>query len=167
MNHQIHVKQVRLIGAEGEQLGLMWIEDARRAAEEASLDLVEISPTAQPPVCRIMDYGKFQFQQKKKKTASKSKQKQVQIKELKYRPGIEEGDYNVKLRKLSEFLDEGDKVKITIRFRGREITHNELGFKLVDRLLADLNEVAVVEQSAKFEGKQVVMVFAPKKNIKS
>lgn len=163
INNQITVRQVRLIGSEGEQLGVVRIEQAMETAQEAGMDLVEISPTGQPPVCRIMDFGKHQFQLNKKKAAAKKKQKQVQIKEMKYRPVIEEGDYLVKLRKISEFLVEGDKVKIAIRFRGREISHNDLGFKLAERLQTDLVEIAIVEQSPKFEGKQVIMVFGPKK----
>ena len=154
---------MRLIGAAGEQVGIIEIDKALRAAVEAELDLVEMNPNAEPPVCRIMDYGKFQFQVSKKKAVTKKKQRQVQIKELKYRPGIEEGDYVVKLRKLIAFLEQGDKVKVTIRFRGREVSHNELGFKLLQRLEADLQEHGLVEQSARFEGKQVVMVVGPKK----
>jgi translation initiation factor IF-3 len=132
-------------------------------AEKASLDLVEISSASDPPVCRIMDYGKYQFQLRKKAAVAKKNQKLMQIKELKYRPGIEEGDYKVKLRRLIEFLEDGDKVKITLRFRGREVTHNELGLRLLDRIQADLGELGVVEQQPKFEGRQLVMVIAPKK----
>jgi translation initiation factor IF-3 len=163
VNHLIHAKQVRLIGADGEQVGIVKFEDAKRLAEEASLDLVEISPNEQPPVCRIMDYGKHVFQLNKKKAAAKKKQRHAQIKELKYRPGIGEGDYKVKLRKLLEIIEEGDKVKITVRFRGREVMHHDLGFKLLDRLQIDVTEFAIVEQTAKFEGKQVVMILGSKK----
>lgn len=163
-NRQIRSRQVRLIGASGEQIGIVKIEEAIRMAEEASLDLVEISPNSEPPVCRVMDHGKFQFQQNKKRTAAKKKQKQILIKELKFRPGIEEGDYQVKLRKLVEFLAEGNKVKVTIKFRGREVSHSEIAFKLLERLQVEIAEHGIVEQTPKFEGsKQVVMVIASKK----
>ena len=157
------MKQVRLIGAENEQLGIIKIEEAIALAEGLGLDLVEISPQSSPPVCRVMDHGKFIFQQSKKKAAAKKKQRQVQIKELKYRLGIEEGDYQVKLRKLLEFLKEGNKVKVSMRFRGREVAHNELGLKLLGRLQNDLTEFATIEQAPRFEGWQLVMVVSPKK----
>lgn len=134
-----------------------------RAAEEAGLDLVEISPTANPPVCRIMDYGKFLFELSKKAADARKKTKQTQVKELKFRPTTEEGDYQVKLRNLVRFLNHGDKVKITLRFRGREMAHQELGMKILDRLQNDTAEFAVIEQQAKREGKQLLMVLAPKK----
>jgi len=132
-------------------------------AEEAEMDLVEVSPTAKPPVCRIMDYGKFIFEEKKKRHDAKKKQKQIQIKEVKFRPGTEEGDYQVKLRNLVRFLTAGDKTKVTLRFRGREMAHQELGLKLLKRVAADLDELGTVEQFPRLEGRQMVMVIAPKK----
>jgi len=133
-------------------------------AAEVELDLVEVSPTAKPPVCKIMDYGKFKFEASKKLQASKKKQKNVQVKEIKFRPGTDIGDYNVKLRNLKSFLENGDKTKITVRFRGREMAHRELGMELLKRVEKDLDELAVVEQWPKFEGRQMVMVMAPRKN---
>ena len=133
-------------------------------AAEADLDLVEISPTTEPPVCKIMDYGKFKFQASKKLQASRKKQKNIQVKEIKFRPGTDIGDYNVKLRNLKSFLEHGDKTKITVRFRGRELAHRELGMDLLQRVEKDLEELAMVEQQPKFEGRQMVMVMAPKKN---
>jgi len=127
------------------------------------MDLVEVSPNADPPVCKVMDYGKYQFEQNKKMQAAKKKQKQIQIKEIKFRPGTEEGDYQVKLRNLTKFLDEGNKTKITVRFRGREMAHREIGMELLKRIEKDLEELAVVEQFPKFEGRQMVMVMAPRK----
>lgn len=137
--------------------------DALAMADESELDLVEIVPTAEPPVCRIMDYGKFVFEQTKKKHAAKKKQKQIQVKEIKIRPGTEDGDYQIKLRNLIKFLNQGDKVKITLRFRGREMAHQELGTKMLKRIEADLDEYGVVEQFPKMEGRQMVMVMGPKK----
>ncbi len=127
------------------------------------MDLVEVSPNADPPVCKVMDYGKFQFEQNKKQQAAKKKQKQIQIKEIKFRPGTEEGDYQVKLRSLTKFLEEGNKTKITVRFRGREMAHREIGMELLKRVEKDLEELAIVEQFPKFEGRQMVMVMGPKK----
>ena len=144
----------------------MAIDEALRIASEAELDLVEISPNAQPPVCRIMDYGKYKFEQSKKAHQAKKKQKQIQVKEIKFRPGTEEGDYQVKLRKLIEFLEAGDKTKITIRYRGREMQHQELGAQLLDRIEQDLESHGVVEQRPKMEGRQLVMVLAPSKKKK-
>jgi len=132
-------------------------------AVEAELDLVEIAPQAKPPVCRVMDYGKFIFEENKRKATAKKKQKQIQVKEIKFRPGTDEGDYQIKLRNIIRFLEEGDKAKITLRFRGREFTHPELGKKLLDRLEADVGELGVTEQSARMEGRQMVMMIAPKK----
>jgi len=163
INHQISVSEVRLIDADGQQVGIISTREALRAAEEAGLDLVEISPTAKPPVCRIMDYGKYLFEISKKQAEAKKKQKQIQVKELKFRPTTEEGDYKVKLRKLIRFLEHGDKVKITLRFRGREVAHQELGMKILDRLQQDTAEFGVVEQQAKREGRQLMMVLSPKK----
>ncbi len=164
MNEEIHVPEVRLIDAEGNQLGIVSTREARRISEEAALDLVEVSPEAKPPVCRIMDFGKFRFQQSKRKAAAKKKQKQIQLKEIKIRPGTEEGDYQVKLRSLIRFLNNGDKAKVTLRFRGREMAHPEIGVVLMERIVADLVEHGVVEQRPKMEGRQIVMVIGPKKH---
>ena len=142
----------------------MPIAEAQQAALEAELDLVEISPNAEPPVCRIMDYGKFLFEESKKRHAAKKKQKQIQIKEIKFRPGTDVGDYQVKLRNLVRFLEHGDRVKITIRFRGREMAHQELGLKLLQRIEEDLGDQGVIEQRPKLEGRFMVMVIAPKKS---
>jgi translation initiation factor IF-3 len=152
-----------LIDADGGQLGVVPIREARQLTEESGLDLVELSPDAKPPVCRIMDFGKFRFQQSKRKAAAKKKQKQVHIKEIKIRPATEEGDYQVKLRNIIRFLNEGDKAKVTLRFRGREMAHPELGLHLMERIMNDLVEYGVVEQRPKFEGRQMVMVIGPKK----
>jgi translation initiation factor IF-3 len=152
-----------LIGAEGEQVGVVSINEALQLAYDANMDLVEISPNADPPVCKVMDYGKYQFELNKKLQAAKKKQKQIQIKEIKFRPGTEEGDYQVKLRNLIKFLNEGDKTKITVRFKGRELSHRELGMDLLKRIETDLEEVALVEQFPKLEGRQMVMVMGPKK----
>ena len=154
-----------MIDAEGEQLGVVAIEDARTRAEEADLDLVEVAPQAKPPVCRIMDYGKYMFEMNKKKHAAKKKQKQIQIKEIKFRPGTEEGDYQVKLRNLKRFLEEGDKAKITLRFRGREMAHQDIGMQLMKRIELDLAELGTIEQFPKMEGRQMVMVIAPAKKV--
>lgn len=139
------------------------IEEALNLADEAELDLVEVAPDAEPPVCRIMDYGKYKFEESKKRHAAKKKQKQIQIKEVKFRPGTEEGDYQVKLRNLTRFLNHGDKAKVTLRFRGREMAHQELGKQLLERVENDLAEIATVEQFPRMEGRQMVMVIAPKK----
>jgi translation initiation factor IF-3 len=163
VNDEIRVPEVRLIGGEGEQLGVVPTRDALKMSEESGLDLVEVSPEAKPPVCRIMDYGKFKFQVSKRKAAARKKQKQIQIKEIKLRPATEEADYQVKLRNIMKFLEQGDKAKITIRFRGREMSHPELGMKLLHRMVADAGEEGVVEQHPKFEGRQIVMVLGPKK----
>jgi len=140
----------------------MSLAEAQKLANELELDLVEIAPTANPPVCRVMDHGKFIFEQKKKKAQEKKKQKQTQVKEVKLRPGTEEGDYQVKLRNLTRFLENGDKTKVTLRFRGREMAHRELGLEVLERIAADLEELANVEQRAKLEGRQMVMVLSPK-----
>ncbi len=163
MNDEIRSHEVRLIDAEGQQLGVVSIHDAKRIGEEAGLDLVEVSPEAKPPVCRIMDYGKYKFQLSKRKAAAKKKQKQVQIKEVKLRPATEEADYQVKLRSIIKFLEAGDKAKVTVRFRGREMSHSELGMQLLERMTKDLTEHGVIEQYPKFEGRQIVMVLGPKK----
>lgn len=149
--------------AEGEQKGVVETSDALAQAEEVGMDLVEVAPDADPPVCRIMDYGKYIFDQNKKRQAAKKKQKQTQIKEVKFRPGTDEGDYKVKLRNLTRFLENGDKAKVTLRFRGREMAHQELGKQLLERVAGDLEEIATVEQMPKMEGRQMVMVIAPRK----
>ena len=154
---------MRLSGVENEPLGIVSLADAFRMAEEANVDLVEIAPTAQPPVCRLMDYGKFKYQEQKKAHEAKLKQKVIQVKEIKFRPGTDEGDYNVKLRNLIKFLEEGDKTKITLRFRGREMAHQEVGRELLSRVQADLAAHAQVEQNPMMEGRQMVMMFGPKK----
>jgi len=162
-NEEISAPQLRVIGADGSQAGVMSRVDALQMASAAELDLVEVSPTAEPPVVRIMDYGKFLFEQNKKAHSAKRKQKQIQVKEVKFRPGTGESDYQIKLRNLTRFLHEGDKAKVTLRFRGREMVHQDIGRKLLDRVSSDLASHAVVEQNPLMEGKQMVMVFAPKK----
>jgi translation initiation factor IF-3 len=152
-----------LIGADGQNVGVVPIAEAQRQARESELDLVEIVPTAEPPVCRVMDFGKFMFEQNKKKHAAKRKQKQIQIKEIKLRPATDDGDYDIKMRNVKRFLEEGDKVKITLRFRGREMAHQELGAQMLDRVEQDLASLAVIEQHAKLEGRQMVMLIAPKR----
>lgn len=154
---------MRLISAEGEQIGVVPIERALATAVEAGLDLVEISPNVSPPVCKIMDHGRFKFEANKKQNAGKKKQKTAQLKEIKFRPGTEDGDYQVKLRNLVKFLENGDKTKITLRFRGREMAHRELGAQLLKRVEEDLSELGTVEQFPKLEGRQMVMVMAPRK----
>jgi len=156
--------QVRLIDSEGKQVGVLPIGEAREIASEADLDLVEISPNAEPPVCRVMDYGKFRFEESKKLQTARKKQKQIQVKEIKFRPGTDIGDYKIKLRKLVEFLEEGDRVKVTLRFRGREMAHQELGMELLQRVKADLEPYGAVEQEPKMEGRLMVMVLAPKRH---
>ncbi|MBK1655477.1 translation initiation factor IF-3 [Allochromatium vinosum] len=163
INREINIPEVRLIGADGNQVGVVNTREAIAMAEEAGLDLVEIVPTSEPPVCRLMDFGRFLFDQKKKKNEAKKKQKQVQIKEVKFRPGTDEGDYQVKLRNLTRFLNEGDKAKVTMRFRGREHAHRELGLELLRRIESDLAEFSIVEQQPLMEGRQMVMVLGPKK----
>jgi translation initiation factor IF-3 len=152
-----------LINAEGQQLGVVSMHEAKRITEESGLDLVEVSPEAKPPVCRIMDFGKFKFQMSKRKAAAKKKQKQIQIKEIKLRPATEEADYQVKIRSIIKFLANGDKTKVTVRFRGREMAHPELGMQLLQRMINELVDIGIVEQYPKFEGRQIVMVLGPKK----
>lgn len=152
-----------MIRDDGEMLGVMSRDDALRVAEEAGLDLVEIQPNAEPPVCRIMDFGKFRFEQQKKAAAAKKKQKQVELKELKFRPTTEDGDYQVKMRNLRRFLAEGDKVKVTIRFKGREMAHTELGLAMAQRVEEDLKDEVTIEQRPRLEGRQMIMMIAPKK----
>ncbi|MDA0681513.1 MAG: translation initiation factor IF-3 [Proteobacteria bacterium] len=162
-NEEIDAAQVRLIDSAGEQRGVMALAAALEIAKGEELDLVEVSPNVQPPVCRIMDFGKFLFEQNKKSQSAKRKQKQVHVKEIKFRPGTDEGDYKIKLRKLTEFLEVGDKTKVTLRFRGREMAHKELGAQLLTRVRDDLEALAVVEQMPQLEGRQMIMVLAPKK----
>ncbi len=152
-----------MIGADGSQVGIVTNADAQKAAEQAGLDLVEISPNVSPPVCRIMDYGKFQYEESKRRHVAKKKQKQIQIKEVKFRPGTDIGDYDVKVRNLIRFLENGDKAKITLRFRGREMAHQDLGMELLKRVEGDLSQYGTVEQRPRLEGRQMVMVVNPKK----
>ncbi len=152
-----------MVGLKGEQIGIVSLAAANKMAEEAEVDLVEIAPTAKPPVCRLMDYGKFKYQEAKKRHEAKLKQKQIQVKEVKFRPGTDEGDYQIKVRNLIRFLEEGDKAKVTLRFRGREMAHQEFGVKLLERVRTDLDPYAVVEQMPRMEGRQMVMMLGPKK----
>jgi translation initiation factor IF-3 len=162
-NQEIRVPRVRVIGADGEQVGILERDEALAMAEDAGLDLVEIQPTAEPPVCRIMDFGKFKFEQQKKAAAQRKKSKQIEIKELKFRPTTDVGDYNIKLRNMLRFLDEGDKVKVNIRFRGREMSHQELGIELARRIQTDIAEQGVVDQFPRMEGRQMTMMISPRK----
>ncbi len=163
-NDEIEADQVRVIDSQGEQAGVMTLRAGIELAKEEGLDLVEVSPNAEPPVCRIMDFGKYLFEQNKKAQSAKRKQKQVHVKEIKFRPGTEEGDYRIKLKKLIAFLEDGDKTKVTLRFRGREMAHKELGAQLLVRVRDDLEEYGSVEQMPQMEGRQMVMVIAPKKH---
>ncbi|MDF3917361.1 translation initiation factor IF-3 [Salinicola salarius] len=162
INDRIRADEVRLIDAEGDQVGVVPMQEALERAEEAGMDLVQIS-NADPIVCKIMDYGKFLFEQKKQKSAQKKKTKQIQVKEVKFRPGTDEGDYQVKLKNLIRFLEGGDKGKVTLRFRGREMAHQDIGRRLMERIAADLEELAAVESFPKMEGRQMIMILAPKK----
>jgi len=163
-NEEIEATEVRVIDSEGEQAGVMGLTAAISLAKGESLDLVEVSPNAEPPVCRIMDFGKYLFEQNKKAQSTKRKQKQVHVKEIKFRPGTDEGDYQIKLGKLVHFLEVGDKTKVTLRFRGREMAHKELGAQLLARVRDDLEEYGSVEQMPQMEGRQMIMVIAPKKH---
>ena len=163
INEFIEADEVRLVAADGGQVGVVSIEDALTAAEDAKLDLVLIAPDADPQVCKIMDYGKHVFDLKKQKAANKKKQRRVHVKEIKFRPGTEEGDYQVKLRNLIRFLTDGDKAKVSLRFRGRELAHQHLGQELIERIKDDLSDYGTVEQEPKMEGRQIVMVLAPVK----
>ena len=154
-----------MIGPNGEQVGIVTIAAATAQAEAAELDLVEIAPTAVPPVCRVMDYGKFKYRESKRRHEAKLKQKQIIVKEVKFRPSTDDGDYNIKLRNLTRFLDEGDKCKVTLRFRGREMAHQEFGIRLIERVKNDLEPFSVVEQYPKMEGRQMVMVLSPTKTV--
>ena len=161
LNDDITYEQIRLVSDSGEQLGILSPDEARKIAEERGMDLVEIAPNAEPPVCRLMDYGKYLYASAKKKQESKKKQKQITVKEIKFRPGTDIGDYDIKVRNLTKFLDAGNKVKVTLRFRGREMAHQELGMEMLKRVEEDLKEIGVVEQMPKMEGRQMVMVLAP------
>jgi len=165
LNGEITAAEVRLVGINNEALGIVSLTEALRQADAADVDLVEIAPQAVPPVCRMMDFGKFKYQEQKKAHEAKLKQKIVQIKEVKFRPGTDDGDYNVKLRNLIRFLEEGDKTKITLRFRGREMAHQEIGMRMLEKLKLDLEEHGQVEQMPKMEGRQMIMVLGPKKKV--
>ncbi|WP_285834467.1 translation initiation factor IF-3 [Kangiella sp. TOML190] len=163
INDAITAREVRLINAEGENVGIVSLDEALKSAQDSKLDLVEISPEAQPPVCKVMDFGKYLFEQKKAKAAAKKKQKVTHVKEIKFRPGTDVGDYQVKLRNLIRFLEDGDKAKITVRFRGREMAHQELGMELLKRVEKDLEEYGTVESRPSMEGRQMTMMIGPKK----
>ncbi len=162
VNEDIDVPKVRLIGADGENIGVVTVREAIGYAEDAGLDLVEISPNAEPPVCKILDYGKFKYEAQKKKNEAKKKQKVIDVKEIKLRPNIDDHDYDVKMRNMRRFLSDGDKVKVTLRYRGREMAHQELGVDVLNRVKSDTDAIAKVEQEAKMEGRQMVMVVAPR-----
>ena len=163
MNGEINAPEIRLVGINNEPLGVVNLADAVRMSEEAEVDLVEIAPQAVPPVCRLMDYGKFKYQEQKKAHDARLKQKIIQVKEVKFRPGTDDGDYNIKVRNLTRFLEEGDKTKVTLRFRGREMAHQDIGMRLLEKVKADLEPVGIVEQFPKMEGRQMIMVIGPKK----
>ena len=163
MNREIMAPEVRLVGPDNEPIGIVPLMEALRMAGEADVDLVEISPTAVPPVCRLIDYGKFKYAEQKRAAEAKAKQKVIEVKEIKFRPGTDDGDYNIKLRNIRRFLDDGDKCKITLRFRGREITHQELGLALLARIRDELADSIIVEQFPKLEGRQMIMMIAPGK----
>ena len=162
VNGRIRAPEIRLIGAEGENLGVVPPQRAMALAEEAGLDLVEISPNAEPPVCKIMDFGKYKYETQKREAEARKNQKIIEIKEIKFRPGTDTHDYDVKMRSVMKFLDEGDKVKITLRFRGREMAHQQLGLELLHRVADDVKEVAKIENMPRLEGRQMVMMIAPK-----
>ena len=165
LNEEITLDEVRLVGSEGEPLGVVSIKEALAAASEASMDLVEISPNAEPPVCKVMDYGKFLYESSKALKEQRKKQKQIQVKEIKFRPGTDEGDYQVKLRNLRRFIEAGDKAKVTIRFRGREMAHQSIGIDLLNRVKADLDDISNCESfPSRAEGRQMIMVLAPTKS---
>lgn len=163
MNREIMAPEVRLVGPDNEPIGIVPLMEALRMAGDADVDLVEISPTAVPPVCRLIDYGKFKYAEQKRAAEAKAKQKVIEVKEIKFRPGTDDGDYNIKLRNIRRFLDDGDKCKITLRFRGREITHQELGLALLARIRDELSDSIIVEQFPKLEGRQMIMMIAPGK----
>ncbi|WP_322096476.1 translation initiation factor IF-3 [Pelagibius marinus] len=162
MNDMITSPQVRLVDQDGEQVGVVSVADALRRAEDAGLDLMEVSPNADPPVCKILDYGRFRYEAQKKKNEARKKQKVIEVKEIKMRPNIDTHDYEVKMRAIHRFIDEGDKVKVTMRFRGREMVHQDLGKQVLDRVREEMEEKAKVEQFPKIEGRQMTMVMAPR-----
>ncbi|MBR9972707.1 translation initiation factor IF-3 [Magnetospirillum sulfuroxidans] len=162
VNREIDVRSIRLVGAEGEMIGVVSLREGLIMAEEAGLDLVEVSPNADPPVCKILDYGKFKYEAQKKKAEAKKKQKVIEVKEIKLRPNIDDNDYDVKMRAMRKFLEEGDKVKVTLRFRGRELAHQDLGMKVLERVRDDLEDLGKIEQIPKMEGRQMVMVVSPR-----
>jgi translation initiation factor IF-3 len=162
VNHDITARLVRLVGVDGEMLGVFKVDDALREAERAGLDLVEVSPNAEPPVCKILDFGRFKYESQKKKNEARKKQKVIEVKEIKLRPAIDQHDYDVKMKSVRKFLSEGDKVKVTLRFRGREMAHQELGVKVLDRVREDLGEEVKIEQMPRLEGRQMIMVMAPR-----
>ena len=166
INEEIHIREVRVTSATGEQLGVMLTREALHMAEEQHLDLVEVAPKAKPPVCRIMDFGKYRYEQQKREKEAKKKQKVVSIKEVKLRPNIEQHDFDVKLKNALRFLEEGNKVKVTIMFRGRELSHPELGREILQRVAAQLKDLVSIERDAKLEGKNMIMILAPKAQIK-
>lgn len=162
VNEEITASEVRVVGADGEMLGVMSPEAAMEAAFDAGLDLVEVSPNAEPPVCKILDYGKFKYEAQKKKAEARKKQKVIDVKEIKMRPGIDEHDYQTKMKAMNRFVDDGDKVKVTIRFRGREVAHQDLGMKVLDRVREEMDEKVKVELLPKMEGRQMIMILAPR-----
>jgi translation initiation factor IF-3 len=162
VNREIDVRSIRLVGADGEMIGVVTLREGLVMAEEAGLDLVEVSPNADPPVCKILDFGKFKYEDQKKKNAARKKQKVIEVKEIKLRPNIDEHDYDVKMRSMRKFLEEGDKVKVTLRFRGRELAHQDLGMKVLEKVRDDLEDLGKVEQVPKMEGRQMVMVISAK-----
>ncbi|BAE49145.1 MULTISPECIES: translation initiation factor IF-3 [Rhodospirillales] len=162
VNREIDVRSIRLVGADGEMIGVVTLREGLVMAEEAGLDLVEVSPNADPPVCKILDFGKFKYEDQKKKNAARKKQKVIEVKEVKLRPNIDDHDYDVKMRSMRKFLEEGDKVKVTLRFRGRELAHQDLGMKVLERVRDDLEDLGKVEQIPKMEGRQMVMVISAK-----
>ena len=162
VNHQINVPQVRLVREDGTMVGVVTTREAINMAADAGLDLVEVSPNATPPVCKILDFGKFKYEEQKRKNEARKKQKVIEVKEIKLRPGIDTHDYDVKMRSIHRFLEEGDKVKVTMRFRGREMAHQELGAKVLDKVRSDLEAIAKVESAPKMEGRQMIMVISPK-----
>ena len=162
VNREIDARSIRLVGADGEMIGVVSLREGLVMAEEAGLDLVEVSPNADPPVCKILDFGKFKYESQKRKAEAKKKQKVIEIKEIKLRPNIDDNDYSIKMRSMIKFLEEGDKVKVTLRFRGREMAHQDLGVKVLERVKAELDVLGKVEQFPRLEGRQMVMVIAPK-----
>ena len=162
VNREIDARSIRLVGADGEMIGVVTLREGLTMAEEAGLDLVEVSPNAEPPVCKILDFGKFKYESQKKKNEARKKQKVIEVKEVKLRPSIDDNDYGVKMRSMRKFIEEGDKVKVTLRFRGREMAHQDIGYRLLQKVKSETAEVAKVEAEPLMEGRQMVMVLAPK-----